>query len=73
MQYDLVVSGAHVIDPANNIDRITNVAVSGNKIVEVGDAINPAKAAQHINGAGQVPGARLDRYACAHLRPYLVF
>ena len=53
MQYDLVVSGAHVIDPANNIDRVTNVAVSDNKIVEVGDAINPTKAAQHINGAGK--------------------
>ena len=53
MQYDLVVSGAHVIDPANNIDCVTNVAVSDNKIVEVSDDINPAEAAQHINGAGK--------------------
>ena len=53
MQYDLVVSGAHVFDPANNIDRVTNVAVADNKIVEVGDDFNPTNAAQHINAAGK--------------------
>jgi len=32
-QYDLLLKGGHVIDPANHIDRVMDVAVSGGAIV----------------------------------------
>ncbi|MEX2565771.1 MAG: amidohydrolase/deacetylase family metallohydrolase, partial [Cyclobacteriaceae bacterium] len=34
-QIDILLKGGHVIDPANNIDELMDVAISENKIVEV--------------------------------------
>ena len=33
--YDLLIKGGHVIDPANQIDSVMDVAVSGNRIARV--------------------------------------
>ena len=50
--YDFVIADAHVIDPANGIDRITKVAVADGKIAAVGDEIDLAEAAKVISAQG---------------------
>lgn len=39
MTHDLILTGGHVIDPSQNIDRVTEVAFSGGKVSAVGDAL----------------------------------
>jgi dihydroorotase len=46
-QYDLLLKGGHVIDPAKGLDRVTDVAVAGNRIAKVGRNI-PAESAKKI-------------------------
>jgi dihydroorotase len=46
-QYDLVLKGGHVIDPANGVDEMRDVALAGNKIARVAPAI-PATAARRV-------------------------
>ena len=31
-QYDIVIKGGHLIDPANEIDQVMDIAIKGNKI-----------------------------------------
>jgi dihydroorotase len=51
-QYDLLLRGGHVIDPANNINRVMDVAICGNKISRVARDIDPHTAAQVVDVAG---------------------
>ena len=37
MAYDLILKGGRVIDPSQNIDRVTDVAFAGGKVAKVGD------------------------------------
>ena len=53
MKYDIVIEGARVVDPAQNIDRVTSVAVAGGKIAAVGDDLDPADAARRIDARGK--------------------
>jgi dihydroorotase len=39
MAFDLVLSGARVLDPSQNIDRVTDVAFSEGKVAAVGDGL----------------------------------
>jgi len=52
-QYDVVISGGHVIDPANAISRVADVAISGGTIAAVEDAIDPRLGRRHIDATGQ--------------------
>ena len=52
-QHDLLIRGARVIDPAQNIDRIADVAVSAGKIDGIGD-YSQAEAARVIDASGSV-------------------
>ena len=45
--YDLLLKGGHVIDPANNVDRVADVGISAGKIAAVGEGI-PASAADKV-------------------------
>ena len=45
--YDLLLKGGHVIDPANNVDRVADVGISGGKIAAVAESI-PASAAGKV-------------------------
>ena len=36
MSFDLILKGGRVIDPSQNIDRVTDVAFSGGKVAKVG-------------------------------------
>ena len=53
MQYDLVITGGHVLDPARGIDRITNVAVADGKIAAVGEQVDATQAKQTLDASGQ--------------------
>jgi dihydroorotase len=46
---NLILKGAHVIDPANRVDGVVDVAVSGNRISEVGPNLTPGPGAQVID------------------------
>ena len=34
-EYDLLIAGGHVIDPANEIDGVRNVAIRGGRVARV--------------------------------------
>jgi dihydroorotase len=50
-QYALIIRNAHVIDPAQNIDAVTDIAISGDTIAGVGD-FSAAQAAETVDGSG---------------------
>jgi dihydroorotase len=51
-QYELLLKGGHVIDPANNIDEAMDVAVSGGKIAAVQKDIPASSAAKVVDVSG---------------------
>ena len=50
--YDLLIKGGHVIDPANRIDGVMDVAVSGNRIARVAADIPASQGRKVIDAAG---------------------
>src|SRR5882724_551260 len=50
--YDLLLKGGHVIDPANRIDRVMDVAVNGNRIARVAENIPAGQARNTVDVAG---------------------
>jgi dihydroorotase len=40
MPFELVLRNGHVIDPSQNIDRVTDVAFSGGKVAAIGDGLD---------------------------------
>src|SRR5262249_55734505 len=50
--YDLLFKSGHVIDPANRIDAVMDVAVTGNKIARVAVDIPAAQAKKTVDAAG---------------------
>jgi dihydroorotase len=57
-RYDFLLKGGHVIDPANHIDAVMDVAVSGEKIVAVGKNIpaSDARKVADVSGLYVTPG-----------------
>jgi len=51
-RYDLLLKGGHVIDPANHIDAVMDVAVSGGKIAAVEKDIPAASAGKVVDATG---------------------
>jgi dihydroorotase len=45
--YGLLLKGGHVIDPANDLDKLADVAIAGGKIAAVAESI-PANAAEKV-------------------------
>jgi dihydroorotase len=57
VQYDLVLRGGHVIDPANGRDAILDVAISGDRIARVAPGIQGAAARTlNVDGLYVTPG-----------------
>jgi dihydroorotase len=56
--YDILLKGGRVIDPANRIDGVMDVAVSGDKIARVAENIpaDQAKRVLDVSGAVVTPG-----------------
>lgn len=49
---DLLIRGGHVIDPANQIDQVMDVAVSGKRIVRVGEDLSGLDAERVVDASG---------------------
>src|SRR3954465_625393 len=56
MAYDLILKGGRVIDPSQNIDRVTDVAFSGGKVAKVGNDLGPATEGRDVKGHIVTPG-----------------
>lgn len=56
--YDLIITGGRVIDPLLNLDKVTEVAVTGSRIRALGDNLYRTKKTKIIDGKGLivVPG-----------------
>lgn len=50
-QFDLLLKGGHVIDPANNIDKVMDVAISGKRIAAVAPDLDPSLAARVVDAS----------------------
>lgn len=53
-RYDLLVSGARVVDPASGTDAVRDVAVRGGEIAAVEPELDPGRAIRRIDGRGLV-------------------
>jgi dihydroorotase len=51
-QYDLLLKGGHVIDPANNVDSVMDVAVAAGKIAALGKDIPAGQARKVVDVSG---------------------
>jgi len=57
MAFDLVLTGARVIDPSQNLDRITDVAFADGKVAAVGEGLaHRAAVVRQCQGAVVTPG-----------------
>lgn len=52
MKYDLVLQGGHVIDPANGVDGLSDVAIRDGRIAAVDTSIPAASARRRIDATG---------------------
>src|SRR5208337_4684925 len=50
--YDLLLKGGHVTDPANDVDKIADVAISGGKIAAVAEGIPASEAEKVVDVSG---------------------
>jgi dihydroorotase len=50
--YDLLLKGGHVIDPANEIDKVMDVAISAGKIAAVAEALPATEAGKVVDVSG---------------------
>jgi dihydroorotase len=57
-QYDLLITGGRVIDPAGKVDRLADVAIAGGKIAALRPGLPASSAAETIDASGKlvVPG-----------------
>jgi dihydroorotase len=51
-QFDLLLQGGRVIDPANNLNEVMDVAISGGKIAQVGPQLDPSLAKTQVDVSG---------------------
>lgn len=67
--YDLLLQGGHVIDPANSIDGVMDVAVTGNKIARVAPHIASSQARKTVDLKGfYVTPGLVDLHTHVYLR-----
>jgi dihydroorotase len=52
--YDLLLQGGHVVDPANGLDMVADVAVSGDRIAAVGAALSADRATDVLDVSGML-------------------
>lgn len=50
--YSIVIKGGHVIDPKNRINEVMDIAINGDKIVQVAKNIDPKSAKQVVHATG---------------------
>jgi len=52
--YDLIVKGGRVLDPANHLDHVADVAIRGGRVVSVQPGLAASKAAEVIDATGRI-------------------
>jgi dihydroorotase len=64
MNYDLLLQGGHVVDPANGINGVRDIAIKDGRIAAVAESIAPSSAKQVISAKGKLvtPGL-IDTHA----------
>ena len=67
-RYDVILRGGRVVDPANGVDRIADVALAGGKVAEIGDVTGRAEVERDVSGRIVMPGI-IDAHV--HLSPWL--
>jgi dihydroorotase len=50
--YDLLIKGGHIIDPGNQVDGISDIAIAGNKIARVARDIDASQAKKTVDAQG---------------------
>ena len=63
--YDLLIIGGHVVDPANNVDEISDIAVRGGVIAAVGPDLPREGTKKRIRCQWHAPHTGSDRHARA--------
>ena len=57
MAYDLILRGGRVLDPSQNLDRVTDVAFAGGRVAEIGDNLYAEGATvESVRGLIVTPG-----------------
>src|SRR5436853_901961 len=56
MAFDLILKGGRVIDPSQNIDRVTDVAFTGGKVAKVWNDLTGATETRDVSGYIVSPG-----------------
>jgi hypothetical protein len=67
-QYDVILRGGMVVDPANGFHAIADVALLGGQVAEVGEIIGGATTERDVSGLIVMPGI-IDAHV--HLSPWL--
>ena len=64
MNYDLLLQGGHVVDPANGVDKVCDIAIKDGRIALLSDTIAPSAARQVMSAQGKLvtPGL-IDTHA----------
>jgi dihydroorotase len=64
VNYDLILQGGHVVDPANRVNAVCDIAIKDGRIANVAVNINPASAKSVMRAHGQLitPGL-IDTHA----------
>ena len=66
---DLLVTGAHVLDPRTDLDRRVDVLVRGGEIAELGEGLEAPEGVETVDARRRPPAPRLRRPARAPARP----
>tara|TARA_B100000530_G_scaffold280110_1_gene193633 strand:- start:1042 stop:2496 length:1455 start_codon:yes stop_codon:yes gene_type:complete len=53
VKYDLIITGAHVLDPANGIDQVISIGVKDSKFSEISEFLDPAESERVIDATGK--------------------
>lgn len=56
MKYDLILRGGRVIDPSQDLDKVTDVAFSGGRVASVGDGLTGGADVRDVSGFIVSPG-----------------
>src|SRR4051795_1368865 len=56
MAYDLILKGGRIIDPSQNIDRVTDIAFQGGKVAKIGDNLGASTDVRDVSGRIVTPG-----------------
>ncbi len=53
-QFDMLIRGGRVIDPAQNLSAESDIAIAGGKILRIAPKLNPAEARQVLDARGMI-------------------